>query len=455
MTRRTRTGLPAGTFLLVATRFLVYLGVQAAYFIGIIGTLTYEVGASTWALAGAVGFFNLFIIFGNAAGGTLLDVRGPRLHAAVTLAVAVATSVLFQLSAPRVANVLAMSCAFGFATGLGFAFLSAYPAYLTDDADELKRVNALLAVVSNVAVVVGPVVGGLIATVLPAQRVFLAAAVFSAAAALPAYLLVERVLRVRAARVRSRVLDASEPMPDAPGANAPGAAASDDPGATAPSAAAPEPAPDAPSATFADSVRTVFTVPSLALLFGVGVLAYTGYGAFDPLESLFYRDVLHVGISWMGWLSSAAGAGSVIGSLLAIRVPRAHVNVLTLILLIALQGVGCLLYVGTPYVACALAGQMVLGCAFGMVTPLQNTLVQMHAPIEVLGRVNSVMNAGFNGAGALPLFAAPALAAIFGVQGVLVGASLVVLAVPLVYLVVRRRTVARIVAEERKRGQEG
>lgn len=452
MTRHARTGLPAGTFLLVATRFLVYLGVQAAYFIGIIGTLTYEVGASTWALAGAVGFFNLFIIFGNAAGGTLLDVRGPRLHAAVTLAVAVATSVLFQLSAPCVANVLAMSCAFGFATGLGFAFLSAYPAYLTDDADELKRVNALLAVVSNVAVVVGPAVGGIIATALPAQRVFLAAAVFSAAAALPAYLLVERVLRVRAARVRSRVLDVPEPEPAAAVPDAPGATA---PRVNTPSAAASEPVADAPAATFADSVRTVFTVPSLALLFGVGVLAYTGYGAFDPLESLFYRDVLHVGISWMGWLSSAAGAGSVIGSLLAIRVPRAHVNVLTLILLIALQGVGCLLYVGTPYVACALAGQMVLGCAFGMVTPLQNTLVQMHAPIEVLGRVNSVMNAGFNGAGALPLFAAPALAAIFGVQGVLVGASLVVLAVPLVYLAVRRRTVARIVAEERRRGQEG
>lgn len=445
MTPRARTGLPAGTFLLVATRFLVYLGVQAAYFIGIIGTLAYEVDASTWALAGAVGFFNLFIIFGNAAGGTLLDVRGPRLHAAVTLAVAVATSVLFQLAPPSVANVLAMSCAFGFATGLGFAFLSAYPAYLTDAADELKRVNALLAVVSNVAVVVGPAVGGLIATVLPAQRVFLATAVFSAAAAVPAYLLVERVLRVRAARVRARVLDASDPSPATVAPDASNTAAPD----------VATPVPDAPAATFADSVRTVFTVPSLALLFGVGVLAYTGYGAFDPLESLFYRDVLHVGIAWMGWLSSAAGAGSVIGSLLAIRVPRAHVNVLTLILLIALQGVGCLLYVGTPYVACALVGQMVLGCAFGMVTPLQNTLVQMHAPIEVLGRVNSVMNAGFSGAGALPLFAVPALAAVFGVQGVLVGASLVVLAVPLVYLAVRRSAVARIVAEERQRAWDG
>ena len=71
----------------------------------------------------------------------------------------------------------------------------------------------------------------------------------------------------------------------------------------------PSPPPDAPSATFADSVRTVFTVPSLALLFGVGVLAYTGYGAFDPLESLFYRDVLHVGISWMGLALERGGGG--------------------------------------------------------------------------------------------------------------------------------------------------
>lgn len=422
--------LPRGTLLLVATRFLLYLGVQAAYFIGIIGTLTYEVGASTWVLAGAVGFFNLFIILGNTAGGTLLDVYGPRVHSAVAIVAAVVTSLVFQVVPLTVANVLITSMAFGFATGMGFMYLSAYPAYLTDDADALKRVNVLLSVVSNAAVVVGPAVGGAIAAVLPAQRVFLAAAVFAVAAFVPAALLVERVLRVRAAHVRLCAL-----TPDAAGAEG---------------QAAPGSRP-----TFADSVRTVFAAPSLALLLGVGVLAYAGYGAFDPLESLFYRDVLHVDISWMGWLSSAAGVGSVAGALLALRVPRRHVNVLTLILLIALQGVGCLLYVGTPEVVCAFAGQMLLGCAFGMVTPLQNTLVQMHAPLEVLGRVNSVMNAGFSGAGAFPLFAAPGLAEVFGVQRVLIGASLVVLVVPLGYVVLRRRTVAALVAEERRRGEVG
>nr|WP_239452375.1 hypothetical protein [Collinsella intestinalis] len=202
----------------------------------------------------------------------------------------------------------------------------------------------MLSVVSNAAVVVGPAVGGAIATVLPAQRVFLAAAVFAVAAFVPAALLVERVLRVRAAHVRLCAL-----TPDAAGAEG---------------QAAPGSRP-----TFADSVRTVFAAPSLALLLGVGVLAYAGYGAFDPLESLFYRDVLHVDISWMGWLSSAVGVGSV--------------------------------------------------------------------------------------AGALPLFAAPGLAEVFGVQRVLIGASLVVLVVPLGYVALRRRTVAALVAEERRRGEVG
>ena len=79
-----------------------------------------------------------------------------------------------------------------------------------------------------------------------------------------------------------------------------------------------------------------------------------------------------------------------------------------------------------------------MGCAFGMITPLQNTLVQMRAPKHLLGRVNSVMNAGFNGAGVIPLFAAPVLADMFSVQAVLLGASAFVLIVPIACLVLRR-----------------
>lgn len=402
---------------------MFYLGVQAAYFIGIVGVLTYELKASTMALAAAVGIFNLCIIVANACGGTLLDVKGPRVHTAATVAVVVSSCLVYQFIEVSVASVLAMSAAFGFSCGMGFPYLTAYPAYLTHRSGELQQVNALLSVASNAAVAVGPAIGGVIASVFPAQRVFVFPAVLGVAAIVPAAALLKQI-----AAMGVRSLHGLE---GASSVYANGGTQGD-----AAEAAASVPAVE--KGTFGDSVRTVMGSSVLSLLFWGGVLAYAGYGAFDPLESLYYRDVLHVGIAWMGWLSSAAGVGSFAGAMLSLRVPNSWVNVRTLLLLIALQGAACLLYVGTPFVICALAGQVLLGCAFGMITPLQNTLVQMRAPKHLLGRVNSVMSAGFNGAGVIPLFAAPVLADMFGVQAVLLGASAFVLIVPIICLALRR-----------------
>lgn len=402
---------------------MFYLGVQAAYFIGIVGVLTYELKASTMALAAAVGIFNLCIIVANACGGTLLDVKGPRVHTAATVAVVVASCLVYQIVEVSVASVLAMSAAFGFSCGMGFPYLTAYPAYLTHRSGELQQVNALLSVASNAAVAVGPAIGGIIASVFPAQRVFVFPAVLGVAAIVPAAALLKQIAAM-GVRSLHGLEDASSVYANE--------------GTQGDAAEAAASVPTVEKGTFGDSVRTVMRSSVLSLLFWGGVLAYAGYGAFDPLESLYYRDVLHVGIAWMGWLSSAAGVGSFAGAMLSLRVPNSWVNVRTLLLLIALQGAACLLYVGTPFVICALAGQALLGCAFGMVTPLQNTLVQMRAPKHLLGRVNSVMSAGFNGAGVIPLFAAPVLADMFGVQAVLLGASAFVLIVPIICLALRR-----------------
>ena len=80
-------------------------------------------------------------------------------------------------------------------------------------------------------------------------------------------------------------------------------------------------------------------------------LSNFGYGAFDPLESFFYRDVLRVGVEWMGWLSSASGVGAVLGAVLALRLPPHLVNLKTLLVALMSVGLGSLLYVGTSYVA--------------------------------------------------------------------------------------------------------
>ena len=196
-------------------------------------------------------------------------------------------------------------------------------------------------------------------------------------------------------------------------------------------------------ATFATSIKTVFTNSVLALLFCIIFLSNFGYGAFDPLESFFYRDVLHVGVEWMGWLSSASGVGAVLGAVLALRLPPHLINLKTLLLALMSVGLGSLLYVGTPYVGVALVGQIALGVAWGVVNPLHNTIVQTTAPLEQLGRVNSVMGFGNMFAGVAPLAIAPWLAATFGVQQTLVGAGMVVTAVPAALLLFGRRHLDR------------
>ena len=83
-----------------------------------------------------------------------------------------------------------------------------------------------------------------------------------------------------------------------------------------------------------------------------------------------------------------------------------------------------------------------------MLMPLHATLVQRHAPLSALGRVNSVMNFGNNVAGVTPLLCAPLLSRVLGVQGTLLAASVFVFAMPLLIGVTRRAEVSALVAQE-------
>ena len=141
-----------------------------------------------------------------------------------------------------------------------------------------------------------------------------------------------------------------------------------------------------------------------------------------------------------GWAgSSASGVGAVLGAVLALHLPPHLVNLKTLLVALMSVGLGSLLYVGTPYVGVALVGQIALGVAWGVVNPLHNTIVQTTAPLEQLGRVNSVMGFGNMFAGVAPLAIAPWLAVTFGVQQTLIGAGMVVTAVPAALLLFGRR----------------
>lgn len=350
---------------LVAMRFLIYTGFQTSYFIGVIGTLTYADDASVVATSLAVLFMNVFVILGSFAGGAALDAWGPRHHFLLSIVGTLTTGVAIIAFGSATGIVLLGAVLLGFVMGFAQPIATSYPAYLTDDPVELKDINSAIAMLSNVSIIVGPTLGGFVAAAASSRAVFVLMMIFTVLALVAGW-----GFRPQGGRVAAR-----ESTPA-------------DGSTTASTASQSSDSSKSTRATFATSIKTVFTNSVLALLFCIIFLSNFGYGAFDPLESFFYRDVLHVGVEWMG---------------------------------------------------VALVGQLALGVAWGVVNPLHNTIVQTTAPLEQLGRVNSVMGFGNMFAGVAPLAIAPWLAATFGVQQTLVGAGMVVTAVPAALLLFGRR----------------
>ena len=411
---KVRSSLSAQAKRLVAMRFLIYTGFQTSYFIGVIGTLTYADDASVVATSLAVLFMNVFVILGSFAGGAVLDAWGPRRHFLLSIIGALATGTAIIAFGSATGIVLLGAVFLGFTMGFAQPIATSYPAYLTDDPVELKDINSAIAMFSNVSIIVGPTLGGFVAAAASSRAVFVLMMLFTVLALIDGW-----GFRPKTSHVAGHAdADSTEEGEHAGQSSNPSTSA---------------------RATFAASIKTVFTNSVLALLFCIIFLSNFGYGAFDPLESFFYRDVLHVGVEWMGWLSSASGVGAVLGAVLALRLPPHLVNLKTLLVALMSVGLGSLLYVGTPYVGVALVGQIALGIAWGVVNPLHNTIVQTTAPLEQLGRVNSVMGFGNMFAGVAPLAIAPWLAATFGVQRTLVGAGMVVTAVPAALLLFGRR----------------
>ena len=415
---KSRPSLSAQAKRLVAMRFLIYTGFQTSYFIGVIGTLTYADGASVVATSLAVLFMNVFVILGSFAGGAALDAWGPRRHFLPIIVGTLATGAAIIAFGSATGTVLAGAVLLGFVMGFAQPIATSYPAYLTDDPVELKDINSAITMFSNVSIIVGPTLGGFVAAAASSRAVFVLMILFTLLALIAGWGFKPQVGRV-AGQVDADSAEEGER-----------AGQSSNPNTSA-------------RTTFAASIKTVFTNSVLALLFCIIFLSNFGYGAFDPLESFFYRDVLHVGVEWMGWLSSACGVGAVLGAVVALRMPPRLVSLKTLLVALMSVGLGSLLYVGTPYVGVALIGQIALGVAWGVVNPLHNTIVQTTAPLEQLGRVNSVMGFGNMFAGVAPLAIAPWLAATFGVQQTLVGAGLVVTAVPAALLLFGRKHLDR------------
>lgn len=391
---------------IVAINFFSMLAFQATYFVGVIGCATYVLGLGALEVSALVFLLNVVLVAGNLASGPVIDTIGPR---RTLMAVLSATSILGAVAwlAPvSYPELVLVAMALGLSFGMSTTAIDAYPRYFSEDAGELARMNSLNQVATGASVVFGPAMAGWITTWAPVQCVFSLLML----APVPAVALAWATREELTAARRAAGGDGSDACADA----CADAAA----GAERPAGRLRGFLSDA-----AEGVRIVFGREDLRVLFFIGFLGFFAYGAFDSLESLFYRDVLRVGADWMGWLSAVSGVGGVAGSLLVLKIPKQSLSTRLLALILTLVGVGSMIYTGTPFVAVAAVGQVVTGIGFGALTPVRTTLTQQRCEPGNVGRVSSIMRMGMNSAGTLPLLVSPALAAAFGPQAVLFGAS--------------------------------
>lgn len=393
---------------LVLANFLLVMCFTATYFVGLIGCATYQLGAGAAEVSALVILLNVALVVGGALAGVVTDRVGPRITLAASLAGFALLGIfalLMPLSYPMLAVVSTLE---GLADGFCGTTVSAYPRFLTSSPRELKRMNSLCGTAVSVAVIVGPLIGGFVTTLFTNQTCFVTIPVASLLAAALVWATPEApgtVARQRADHANGEKTAAHEGFWH----------------------------------QLADGFRVTFSHRALRTLFLLYFLGFFAYGAFDSLESLFYRDVLRVSGDWMGWLSACAGVGATVGSLLVLRVSTKRLTLGTLSALLLVTGVGSMIYVGTANVAIAVVGQLVTGLGFGAMRPVKDTILQRSCDVSYVGRVTSVMNAGTNSAGTLPLLVAPLVANVLGVQGTLFAASAVVAVLSVAFLLLTRR----------------
>ena len=274
---------------LTVVDLLYQLGLQATYFVGIVGCATYALGANAFQVSYLVLTFNIVLVAGGVACGPLVDRVGP--HRTLVLALPAMSALglfswLFPLS---MRSLFATAALLGMLWSLAGTAVNSYPRYLTDRPKVLLRMNSLCNTATSVAVIGGPLLGGTISSFAPQQCVFAVLAL----APIGAEVVVMGLPQTTG--TRSLVGERDE-------AGRGGGRAF--------------------LRELWEGIRIVFTHADLAFLFFLGFLGFFCYGAFDSLESLFYRYTLHASPDWMGWLSAIVGVGRTLGSLLVMRIPE-------------------------------------------------------------------------------------------------------------------------------------
>jgi MFS family permease len=371
----------------VLARFISRIGGEAAFFVGIWGKAAFTMEATAFGVAAVMGALGVASLIGSAVAGVLVDRFDPRrvLIAGEILFIPVALGMVFAETIPT----LVMSTFLLGLVGMPvYTAISAFGPFLTDDPERLGRINSLIEGASWAAFVVGPALGAIIAGSVGLDGIFVLDAATSAVAALI-------VVPVKV-REMAREEKEKEGLRE-----------------------------------LREGFSYAYGHHRLRFYIWLGSSVWVLFGTFSALEPLFYRDILEVEPETLGWVNSIFGMGLVAGTVIASRLPARYRTARSLVLIVGLNALGVLAYVGTDQLRVVVIAGVFWGLLIGIMAPLLRTLIQVNTPEDLMGRITGLTQIHSEVGHLLPLAIAPVLAGMFGVQRTLIfsGLALAVFAV--------------------------
>ncbi len=368
----------------VLARFISRIGGEAAFFVGIWGKAAFDLRATPGQLAIVMASLGVASLIGASVAGVLVDRLNPRrvVMWGEIIFIPVAIAMVFADTLPALT---VATFAFGLVGAPIHTAISSFAPFLTEDEDQLARINGLIEGSVWVAFIIGPAAGAVIAGTVGVDGIFVLNAVTAAIAAM---LVAPVKIRVSASVSEEHTTGFSE---------------------------------------LKEGFRHAYGNERLRFYILLGSSVWLLFGFFSALEPLFFRDVVGVEVETLGWVNSLFGVGLVTGTVLATRLPQHLRSARTLTVLVGLNALGVVAYVGTGRLPVVMTAGVIWGVLIGMLVPLHRTLLHINTTERMMGRTMGVNQMHSEVGHLIPLTFAPVLAATFGVQGTMLSSGVVVL----------------------------
>lgn len=374
----------------VLARLISRIGGEAAFFVGIWGKAAFEMEATAGQLAFVMAGLGVASLIGASIAGVLVDRFDPRRVVLVgeILFVPTIMAFVFVETIPSLALAAFM---LGLVGTPVFTAIASFAPFLSDDADDLAKINSWIEGASWTAFVIGPAMGAILAATLGVDAIFVLDAFTSAVAA--ALIFPVHLRRMGADKERGSGL-----------------------------------------AELKEGFAFVYRHPRLRFYIWLGSSVWLLFGTFGALEPLFFRDVVGTEVETLGWVNSIFGLGLVSGTWISARLGEGYRTAVWLTVFVGLNAVGVLAYVGTDQLAIVVPAGAFWGIIIGIMAPLHRTLVQLNSPDQLVGRIMGVNHIHSEVGHLIPLAIAPWLASLFQVQPTLIGAGLAVAVIAAAFL---------------------